>query len=187
MMENRFEDEEILSDMEEEGELFYAIRPNKTQIKQAIAQVAEFAEHLVSLTPTQLARFKLPEFLVHAITQAAKMPAKSARKRQLKYITAELRQLDLPALQEQWAQLNQQSVHSLRIHHQAEQWREQLLADDSHDSLTQFLFDYPQADSQQLRQLQRQAKKERTEAKPPRAARLLYQALKTLLSEAEAI
>jgi ribosome-associated protein len=183
MIENRFEDDEIFSDAEEGGELFYAIRPNKTQIKQAIAQVAEFAEQLVNLTPTQLASFELPEFLVVAMVQAAKMPAKSARKRQLKYITAELRKLDLPALQERWAQLNQQSVHSLRTHHQAEQWRKHLLADDSHERLTQFLFDYPQADSQQLRQLQRQAKKERAEAKPPRAARLLYQTLKSLLSE----
>lgn len=165
---------------EEEPERVYAIRPNKTQIKQEIAAIADFAEKIVALTTTQLKALELPEPLQVAISQAAVMPHKGARKRQLKYITAALRKLDLTAIEEKIARLTSKSVHSVREHHQAERWRDQLVADTSHAVLTQLLDQYPHADSQHIRQLQRNAKKELASQKPPKSARLLYKYLKTL-------
>jgi ribosome-associated protein len=47
--------------------------------------------------------------------------------------------------------------------------------------LTQFLGQHPNADSQQLRQWQRNAKKELAAEKPPKSARLLYKYVKSLL------
>jgi len=47
--------------------------------------------------------------------------------------------------------------------------------------VTELLDDYPEADSQQLRQLIRNAQKEIAAAKPPKSARMLYRYLKELL------
>ncbi|WP_256361359.1 dual-action ribosomal maturation protein DarP [Methylomonas koyamae] len=43
--------------------------------------------------------------------------------------------------------------------------------------------EFPEADTQHLRQLQRNALKEAKEAKPPKSARLLYKYLKQLISD----
>ena len=56
----------------------------------------------------------------------------------------------------------------------------------SNQQLTQFIGEYPNADIQHLRQLQRNAQKEAKEAKPPKSARLIYKYVKELISgEAE--
>jgi len=176
-----YEEDEFEIYEPEEEERVYAIRPNKTQIKQEIAAIAEFAEQIVSLTVTQLAALEFPESLHYAITQAAVMPHKGARKRQLKFITSALRKLDLVEIKEKIARLTSKSVHSVREQHQAERWREQLLSEAGHDALTALLDSYPHADSQYIRQLQRNAKKELAAQKPPKSARLLYKYVKSLL------
>jgi ribosome-associated protein len=169
----------------EEEERVYAVRPNKTQIKKEIAAIADLADELTKLTPKQLQSFDLPELIYNAIVQAAAMPPKGARKRQLKYITAALRKLELEPIQERLARLKSKSAHAVREHHLAEQWRDKLISDGSHDLLTQFLDEYPQADSQQIRQFQRNAKKEAATGKPPKSSRLLYKYLKSLFEKTE--
>lgn len=173
---------EIYEPEEEERE--YAIRPNKTQIKKEIAEIADLAEELAGLTPNQIKSFELPELLQNSILQVATMPPKGARKRQLKYITAGLRKLDLTEIQERLARLKSKSAHAVREHHLAERWRDKLVADQGNSLLTELLEEYPQADSQQIRQLQRNAKKEATTGKPLKSARLLYKYLKILFEGA---
>lgn len=164
----------------EEEERVYAVRPNKTQIKKEIAAIADLAEELAGLTASQIKSFELPEVIQNALLQVATMPLKGARKRQLKYITAALRKLELAEIVEKLARLKSKSAHAVREHHLAERWRDKLVADTGNALLTELLAEYPQADSQQIRQLQRNAKKEATTGKPPKSARLLYKYLKAL-------
>jgi ribosome-associated protein len=107
----------------------------------------------------------------------------AARQRLLKYITGQLRMLDVEAVQEKLARLKNQSAHAVREHHQAERWRDLLVADTSNQQLTLLISEHPSADSQHVRQLQRNAQKEAKEAKPPKSARLLYKYLKELIAE----
>ncbi|MEY4768837.1 MAG: hypothetical protein RL637_1476 [Pseudomonadota bacterium] len=165
----------------------YAIRPNKTQIKKEIAEIFEFAQQLTHLSTHQLAQLSLPEYLIAAIMLAGKLPPTAARKRQLKYITAELRQLNLADIQTHYAQLKQQTADQIRIQHQAEKWRDYLINNGNAESLTELFNEYPEADRQKLRQLQRQAKKEKLAAQSPKSARLLYQALKQLIESSSTI
>lgn len=167
----------------EEEERVYAVRPNKTQIKKEIAAIADLAEELAGLAPNQIKSFGLPEVIENAILQVAAMPLKGARKRQLKYITAALRKLDLTEIVEKLARLKSKSAHAVREHHLAERWRDKLVADQGNNLLTELLAEYPQADSQQIRQLQRNAKKEAATGKPPKSARQLYKYLKGLFEE----
>jgi ribosome-associated protein len=174
---------EMIDDNEEE--ILYAIRPNKTGIKRDIALVLKIAEQLTCLSVEQLMRFTLPERLHEVISRTSKMPPKTARKREMKYITAQLRKLELAPIQEQLDRYNSTSIHAVREHHQAEKWRDKLILSEDKALLTQFLTHYPQANAQQLRQLQRNAKKESLAEKPPKSARLLYQYLKQLFETSD--
>jgi len=146
--------------------------------------VSKLAEELTHLSESQLASMKMPEQLEGAIISAKKMPAtKPARKRQLKFVTAKLREIDLEKVTEVLERIQTKSAHGVREHHQAEQWRDKLIACENNDALTNLLNEHPTADRQHIRQLQRNAQKEAKAEKPPKSARLLYQSLKELVSE----
>lgn len=167
---------------DEDEATHYAIRPNKTLIKKQIGIISAMAEEICELAPPLISEFNLPENIEAALLDAGKMGKNSARKRLLKYITAQLRTLDTEAVQEKLARMKSKSAHAVREHHQAERWRDQLLTDTSNLQLTAFLNEYPAADSQYIRQLQRNAQRELKEEKPPKSARLLYKYLKDLIS-----
>ncbi|WP_446808999.1 ribosome biogenesis factor YjgA [Methylomonas sp. 2BW1-5-20] len=172
----------------DDGEVeYYAIRPNKTRIKKEIAEVFAMAEEICALSPAHIAEFELPESIEQAMRDAGKMGHNSARKRLLKYITAQLRKLDTAAIQEKLARMKNRSAHAVREHHQAERWRDLLLAANGNQQLTLFIEEFPAADSQHLRQLQRNAQKEAKESKPPKSARLLYKYLKELIADASGL
>lgn len=180
-------EEEYYEEDDEEEELdeseFYAVRPNKTQIKKQIATIFAMAEELCELTPSQIAEFNLPERVEQSLLDAGKLGRNAARKRLLKYITAQLRLLDIEVVTEKLARMKNQSAHAVREHHQAERWRDQLIADGGNQLLTLFMSEYPEADSQHLRQLQRNAQKEAKDGKPPKSSRLLYKYLKDLIAD----
>ncbi len=170
---------------QEEDDVQYAVRPNKTAIKRDIAEIARLAEQICELSESQLQTLGFEESLQSAILEAAKMPPKAARKRQLKFITAQLRKLELEPVIEQIDRIKSKSIHAVREHHQAEQWRDRLLADNAHNALTELLEKFPAADRQHLRQLQRNAIKEAASNKPPKSARLLYREIRSLLEQGE--
>lgn len=181
--EDSYEEAEIEDSEGENEDEHYAVRPNKTRIKKEIAEVFAMAEEISALAPAHIAEFELPESVAQALRDAGKMTHNSARKRLLKYITAQLRKLEIGAIQEKLARMKNQSAHAVREHHQAERWRDLLLAADGNQQLTLFIEEFPTADSQHLRQLQRNAQKEAKEAKPPKSARLLYKYLKELIAD----
>ncbi|WNB75822.1 ribosome biogenesis factor YjgA [Methylomonas koyamae] len=169
---------------EEEDEVeYYAVRPNKTRIKKEIAAIFAMAEEISALAPAHIAEFELPENIEKALCDAGKMGRNAAKKRLLKYITGQMRELDVDAIREKLARLKNRSAHGVREHHQAERWRDQLLGEAGNAALTQLVSEFPEADTQHLRQLQRNALKEAKEAKPPKSARLLYKYLKQLISD----
>lgn len=182
---DEYEDAEDEADEESVDD--YAVRPNKTRIKKEIAEVFAMAEEICALSPAHIAEFELPESVEHALRDAGKMGHNSARKRLLKYITAQLRKLDTAAIQEKLARMKNRSAHAVREHHQAERWRDQLLAANGNQQLTLLMEEFPAADSQHLRQLQRNAQKEAKEGKPPKSARVLYKYLKELIADASGL
>ncbi len=170
---------------DDDDEIEYAVRPNKTAIKRDIAEISKLAEQICALSESQIQSLNFEESLYNAILETAKMPPKAARKRQLKFITAQLRKLDLDPVVEQINHFKSKSIHAVREHHQAELWRDRLLGDDGHNALTELLKKFPAADRQHLRQLQRNAKKEAESSKPPKSARLLYREIRALIEQPE--
>jgi ribosome-associated protein len=74
-----------------------------------------------------------------------------------------------------------QSQHHTAHLHQLERWRNRLLENDG--ALTELLAAHPQADTQRLRALIRNAHKERLAGKPPKNYREIFQLLKELMPE----
>jgi ribosome-associated protein len=160
---------------------YYAIRPNKTRIKKEIAALFDLGEEMSALSVAQLNSFELPENIRKAVTEVSGMPHKGARKRLLKYIAGQLHKIDVEPIFENMARIKNQSAHAVREHHMAERWRDRLIHE-GNEAMTEFLFEQPDADGQQLRQLVRNAKKEAEALKPPKSSRMLYRYLKALLS-----
>ncbi|MGJ0486357.1 MAG: ribosome biogenesis factor YjgA [Methylomicrobium sp.] len=171
--------EENYDEYDEEVE-YYAVRPNKTQIKKEIAALFALGEEMSNLSPDQLNTLILPEKILQAVREVSGMPHKGARKRLLKYIAGQLHLIDVDPIVEKLARLKNKSAHAVREHHLAEQWRDRLLAE-GNEAVTELLDDYPEADSQQLRQLIRNAQKEGAASKPPKSARQIYRYMKDLL------
>ena len=166
---------------DDKGEIvYYAVRPNKTQIKKDMAVLFALSEEMSELSAAQLKHLELPENIHKAVVEVSGMPHKGARKRLLKFITGQLHKIDVEPILEKLARIKNKSAHAVREHHIAERWRDKLIAE-GNDALTELLNEQPHADRQQLRQLIRNAQKEAEAAKPPKSSRLLYRYLKNLL------
>jgi ribosome-associated protein len=166
-----FEDDEVE---------YYAVRPNKTQIKRDIAVLFALGEEMSQLSPAQLESLELPDIIHKAVTEVSGMPLKGARKRLLKYIAAQLHKIDVEPILENLARIKNKSAHAVREHHIAERWRDRLITEGD-NALTELLDEHPEADRQQIRQLVRNAQKEAETAKPPKSSRMLYRYVKELL------
>lgn len=161
---------------------YYAIRPNKTQLKKDIAALFALGEEMSELSPSLLQTLELPEILYKAVVEVAGMPHKSARKRQLKFIAGQLHKLDTQPILEKLDRIKNKSAHAVREHHIAERWRDKLITE-GNNALSELLEEHPHADRQQLRQLIRNAQKEAETGKPPKSSRLLYRNLKQLFQQ----
>ncbi|MDD2659081.1 MAG: ribosome biogenesis factor YjgA [Methylococcales bacterium] len=172
----------------DQGEIvYYAVRPNKTQIKKDMAALFALSEEISELSAAQLKYLELPENIHKALIEVSGMPHKGARKRLLKFIAGQLHKIDVEPVLEKLARMKNKSAHAVREHHIVERWRDKLIAG-GNDALTELLDEQPHADRQQLRQLMRNAQKEAEAVKPPKSSRLLYRYLKDLFkveSEAE--
>lgn len=164
---------------EDETQEYYAIRPNKTQIKKDMAALFILSEELAELSSGPLATLELPDVINKAVIEVSGMPHKSARKRLLKFIAGQLNKIDLEPILEKLDRINNKSAHAVREHHIVERWRDRLISE-GNDALAALLDEQPQADRQLLRQLIRNAQKEAEAAKPPKSSRLLYRRLKEL-------
>ncbi len=164
---------------DEDAEEYYAIRPNKTQIKKDMAVLFALSEELSELSPGQLKTLELPDIINKAVVEVSGMPHKSARKRLLKYITGQLHKIDISPIMEKMARIKNKSAHAVREHHNVEHWRDRLIAG-GNEALAELLKEQPHADRQLLRQLVRNAQKELEAGKPPKSSRQLYRQLKVL-------
>lgn len=150
----------------------YAIRPNKTILKQENLELQAFILEL-SARPVE-ARNALPidDDCKHILGKINKLGPSNARKRELRYATKffvdwtpekilEYKNASLLATKRQ---INQEKV--------VEAWRDRLLNDN--DALTEFVDISANINVQQFRQLVRNAKKEAASGKTGAAANNLF-------------
>jgi ribosome-associated protein len=143
--------------------------PSKTQLKAEADEKQALGEALLTLRADLMARLDLPEKLLDAIVQARKITNFEGKRRQMQFIGKLMRPLDTEPIR---AAIDEQANGSAQLTltlHLAEQWRDKLIASD--DALGDWLTEYPDTDSQQLRALVRQARKDAKPEKPGEAPR----------------
>ncbi len=152
-------------DLELKRELKGSVEASKTDLKKASDRLQTLGENLLTLGQSVIARLvaeeHLPEKLVDAVNDAKRITNFEGRRRQMQFIGKLMRKLDeasVAAIEAALDELRRPSAAATLALHQAEQWRERLLADDA--ALTQWLELDPQADIQPLRALIRQARKD---------------------------
>ena len=163
-----------MKDMEEDEEFI-----SKTQRKQAMHALQDLGASLVKLSSQQLAQLKLPEDLADAISEAKRLKKHEAIRRQMQYIGRLMRHVDPEPIQAQMDAWRGESDAETAKLHQLERWRDRLLTQD--EALTEFASEYPGIDTQALRNLIRNARKETQLGKPPRNARALFRTLRDIM------
>ncbi len=153
-------------------------RPNKSRLKREARELVALAERLAALDGDALARIAMPAHIRRAFDDLARMHARAARKRQLKFIGKLFRDMDTDAMQAAIRRIDEGKARADARFHLAERWRARLLDADDAGALTAFIAEHPGADATRLRQLIRNAQKERRENKPPRAARELFRLIR---------
>lgn len=154
-------------------------RPSKSQLKRDALALQTLGTELLELPESDWAALGLPEALITALRDARHTHAHGARRRQLQYIGKLMRAIDAAPIQEHLQRLRLNSREQTRSHQQLERWRDRLI-DEGDPAVEAFLQLHAQADRQQLRQLVRQARKQRDHDQPPAASRALFRYLREL-------
>ncbi|MEP6971678.1 MAG: ribosome biogenesis factor YjgA [Betaproteobacteria bacterium] len=176
-------------DLELKRELKGSDTPSRTDRKRESDEQQKLGEDLLTLRAELMGRLALPDKLADAIADAKRITNFEGKRRQLQFVGKLMRKLDADQLAAVRAALGEQhngSASETLALHQVESWRERLIDDDG--ALQDWVNQYPKSDSQQMRALIRQARKDAVPAKPgeaPRhgkAYRELFQLVRSQLS-----
>ena len=180
-------------DLELKAELKGTSDSSRTDLKRESDALQKLGEELLDLRSDLLARLQLPDKLLDALAEARRITNFEGKRRQMQYIGKIMRKLEESQIEAIHAALQEQrngSPSEKLTVQQAEQWRERLLADD--DALAEWLGSFPASNSQQIRALIRQARKdaaaaaaaeEGAAASAPRKASRAFRELFALLRE----
>ncbi len=148
-------------DLELKAELKGTNDASRTDLKRESTELQKLGEALMTLRADLMERLPLTEQMTDALAEARRITNFEGKRRQMQYVGKLMRKLDEPTLAAVRAALDEQhrgSAETTLALHQAEQWRDRLIADD--DAIGEWLTQFPGTDSQQLRALARQARKD---------------------------
>ena len=161
-------------------------RPSKGQLKRETERLQKIGEKLIYLTDAQLAKLPLTEKLVAAVEEGKRLKSNSeALRRHKQYIGKIIREADTTVIEERIREFENAHQLNTRQFHELETLRDQLINGDN-NTIGEVIARYPEVDTQKLRQLVRNAKKEAdlAEAHPEKAdkthSRKLFRYLRDL-------
>ncbi|MGF1700061.1 ribosome-associated protein [Photobacterium makurazakiensis] len=160
---------------EEEEEIIWV---SKSEMKRDMDALQKLGEELVELKPNALAKIPLDEELFEAIKDAQRFK-NEARRRQLQRIGKLMRYVEIEPIQAALDKLNNKHSQATFELKKLEQKRDRLI-ENGDSMINAILVDHPNADRTRLRQLVRQASKEKAQNKPAKAYREIFQVLKEL-------
>ena len=138
---------------------------SKTDAKRESEELQTLGEDLLTLRGDLFKPLPLPDKLADALADAKRITNFEGKRRQMQFIGKLMRHLDEATLQAVRHALELQRLgHSYDTDqlHQAEEWRDRLI--DNDDAVQEWIAQHPGTDTQQLRALVRQARKD---APPP--------------------
>ena len=176
-------------DLELKRELKGTDAASKTDLKRESAELQALGEALLGLRAGLFDKLDLGDKLKDAIEEAKRITNFEGKRRQMQFIGKLMRGLDAATLDAVRTALDEQNrgpAQETAALHDAERWRDRLIADD--DALGGWIETHPSTDAQQLRALIRQARKD-IKAGPPgeaprqgKAYREVFQLVRAQLS-----
>jgi ribosome-associated protein len=148
-------------DLELKAELKGTTEASKTDLKRESTELQKLGEALMLLRADLFEGLDLSDKLAEAIAEAKRITNFEGKRRQMQYVGKLMRGLDEEDLQAVREALEIQQKGSARDSlalHQAEKWRDDLVTRE--DALERWLAEHPGTDTQQLRALIRQARKD---------------------------
>ena len=148
-------------DLELKRELKGTDEQSRTDLKRESTELQKLGEDLLTLRADLMARLDLSEKLKDTVIDARRISNFEGKRRQMQFIGKLMRLLDPTVLAAVRAALDEQhngSAQENLVLHQSETWRDRLLADEN--AFGEWIREYPTTDTQQLRALIRQARKD---------------------------
>ncbi|MDL4862201.1 ribosome biogenesis factor YjgA [Halomonas elongata] len=152
-------------------------RPSKSQLKREMHALQALGERLIAMNESERARFPLSDELLAAIEETGRIRAREARRRHMQYVGKLMRREDLDGIQAVFDEIDREQLQRDHAFHRLEKWRDRLI-DEGDDAVADFIEAYPNTDRQALRQLIRNARRERDQGKPPTNARRLFKLIR---------
>jgi len=163
-----------VKELDEDGRV---IRPNKSAQKREQAQIKALVTALLACPEAEWQAMGLNETVQKELRLARGMKASGARNRQIKFIVRLLKDDGLEAARQWVEQRDLREAEARRRFQELEAWRDRLV-EMGDQALGDYLQAHPETDRQQLRQLVRQARKERDTGKPAGAGKKLFRFLR---------
>jgi ribosome-associated protein len=156
-------------DLQLKAELKGTDEASKTDLKRESTALQKLGTELLGLRPELMDKLGLSDKLVDALAEARRITNFEGKRRQMQFVGKLMRLLEPDKVEAVKAALEAQhkgSAADTAALHLTELWRDRLIASD--EAAAQWMVEFPQTDSQQLRALIRQARKDA--APPDRAA-----------------
>lgn len=152
-------------------------RPSKSQLKREMQALQQLGEQIIAMSDAQRARFPLSDDLLRAIEETGRIRAREARRRHMQYVGKLMRGEDLDGIQAVFDEIENETLRRDHAFHRLEAWRDRLIAEGD-AAVEAFVDEFPEVDRQALRQLIRNARREREQGKPPTNARRLFRLIR---------
>jgi ribosome-associated protein len=148
-------------DLELKAELKGTTEASRTDLKKESTELQKLGVSLLTLRSGLMQRLALPDKLVDALAEANRITNFEGKRRQMQFIGKLMRGLDedtLQAIRDALEEQQKGSASEALALHQAEKWRDDLITREA--ALEEWLASHPETDTQQLRALIRQARKD---------------------------
>ena len=155
---------------------------SRTQLKEDMKSLQLLGETIVKLPLERINKIDMPDVLREAVCLARTLTKHEARRRQMQYIGTLMRKIDAELISRFVDDINRGSKNESREFNKLEKLRDDLM-NGREGAMEQVLEIYPGVDRQHLRQLVRNAVKEKEKEQSPKPSRALFRYLKELTSE----
>ena len=153
--------------------------PSRSQLKREAEALQDLGAELVKLKTSQLETIPMPERLRDAVMEARRIKSHGALRRQMQFVGKVMREVEAEPIREALDRLLNRDQAAAARFHLLERWRDRLI-DEGDKALAEWLDVHPESDRQHLRQLVRNAVKERNSGKPAGAGRALFRFIREM-------
>jgi ribosome-associated protein len=152
---------------------------SKSQRRRDALEVKSLARELIKLNQAKLDRVPLDEPVRAAVDEARQIRSNVARKRQMQYVAKLLRRDDPEPILLALEQFDAEAREITGRQHRAESWRD-FLVERGDPAVGELIGLRPDTDTQAIRQLIRNVRREAAGNRPPAAARTLFRTLREM-------